>query len=454
MIRMLPRIAWVVGLSMLSLAPVRAQDFDAATYRARRDRLSAAAREGVVIVQGVTQDQPGLTEYLIDDSDNHDFLYLTGVETKTATLVLLPQSTTVPEILFVPEDEIARAQATSGVKTVMPVGKLSDVLSEALTDYSMKRLTERRHKLVSTEMARVLSLTPRKVFYLNYPRYVNLAAEPPARVALGERLRLFSSDVELRDDTPLLTRLRMRHDATELAMITKAVHMGALGLMAAMKASKPGAFDYQVDAVAEATFKQEGASRIAYPPLTYISPFGRPVQALSAAQLGKSSEPQSAIHQMQAGDLVMLDAGGEYHHYATDLSRMVPIGGKFTPEQRQLYDAVVAAHHAAIAAIRPGATFQQVHDAAVAELKKKNLDAMFTFGTSHLIGMDAHDPGDYEKPLEAGMILTVEPGFIDNQRNITVHVEDMVLVTDNGHQVLSDAVPIEAADVERMLATK
>jgi Xaa-Pro aminopeptidase len=221
-----------------------------------------------------------------------------------------------------------------------------------------------------------------------------------------------------------------------------------------MKASKPGAFDYQVDAVAEATFKQEGASRMAYPPLTYISPFGRSVQVLSAAQLGKSSEPQSAIHQMQSGDLVMLDAGGEYHHYATDLSRTIPIGGKFTPEQRQLYDAVVAAHHAAIAAIRPGATFQQVHDAAVAELKKKNLDGMFTFGTSHLIGMDAHDPGDYEKPLEAGMILTVEPGFIDNQRNITVHVEDMILVTNDGHQILSEAVPIEAADVERMLAAK
>ncbi len=444
----------LLALCLLAGAPLRAQDFDPATYRGRRDRLAALAKEGVVIVQSVTADQSGITEYLIDHSDNHDFLYLTGVETANATLVLMPQSSLFPEVLFVPEDEVAHAQAVSGVKTVMGADRLNNVLSEALTDFAIKRVTERRHKAVSTEMSRVLSLGPKKPFYVNFPRYLNLAAEPPARVQLAERIRLFSPAVEIRDDTPFLTHLRIRHDKTELAMIAKAVHVGTDGLMAAMRACKPGAYDYQVDALTEAAFKSEGASRIAYPPLTYISPFGRKVQVLSAAEIGKSSEPQSAIHQMQAGDLTMLDAGAEYHHYATDLSRMVPVSGKFTPEQRQLYDAVLAAHHAAIAAIRPGATFKQVHDAAVEELKKRNLDQFFTFGTSHFIGMDAHDAGSYEEPLEPGMIFTVEPGIIDNQRNITVHVEDMVLVTDQGHQILSDAVPIEAADVEKMLADR
>src|SRR6185437_338203 len=106
---------------------------------------------------------------------------------------------------------------------------------------------------------------------------------------------------------------------------------------------------------------------------------------------------------------------------------------------------------AAVAAIRPGATFAEVHDAAVAELRKRGLDQYFTFGTSHFIGMDGHDPGNYEAPLEPGMILTVEPGIIDNQRNITIHVEDMILVTEQGHQNLSAAIPIEAADVERFM---
>jgi Xaa-Pro aminopeptidase len=131
---------------------------------------------------------------------------------------------------------------------------------------------------------------------------------------------------------------------------------------------------------------------------------------------------------------------------------MVPVSGKFTPEQRKLYDAVVAAHHAAVAAIRPGATFQQVHDAAVEELRKRGLDQYFTFGTSHFIGMDGHDPGNYEEPLAPGMVLTVEPGIIDNQRNVTIHVEDMILVTEQGHENLSAAIPIEAPDVERFLA--
>jgi Xaa-Pro aminopeptidase len=355
-------------------------------------------------------------------------------------------------VLFVPADEVERARTETGIATVLPQEQLETVLSEALTDYSLKRMTERRHKLVSTELARVLSLGARKVIYINYPRYVNVSGEPPARVRLASRLALYSPAVELRDDTPMLTQMREHHDAAELAVIRKAVQVGGDGLMAAMRACRPGATDAQVDAVAEFTFKQEGASRLAYPSLIYIAPMGRSVATLSASQLAKSTEPQSAVHQMQAGDFVMLDAGGEYHHYASDLSRMVPVSGKFTPEMRRYYDAVLAAHHAAVAAIRPGATVQQVHDAAVAELKKRGLDQYFTFGTSHFIGMDAHDPGDYEKPLEPGMIFTVEPGIMDPQHNLTVHVEDMILVTPQGHENLSAAVPIEVADVERFLA--
>ena len=125
----------------------------------------------------------------------------------------------------------------------------------------------------------------------------------------------------------------------------------------------------------------------------------------------------------------MIDAGAEYHHYASDLSRTVPVSGKFTAEQRKYYDAVLAAHHAAIAAIHPGATFKEVNDAAVAALRAQGLDKYFTFGTSHFIGMDAHDAGNYSKPMVPGMIFTVEPGIIDTQKNIVIHVEDMILVT-------------------------
>ena len=439
-------------LLCIGWSAAQAQDIDQATYRARREHLASLAKDGIVIVQTAPHLQAGLTEHFIDDSDNHDFLYLTGLESSNAAVVLLPRSTEYAEILFVPGDEIERTRAQTGVKAVLPLEAFEPVLSEALTDYSLKRYTERRHKLESTEMARVLSLTSKKVFYINYPRYVNLAGDPPARVRLAARLQLYSPDVEMRNATPYLTAMRARHDKAELAVIARAVRIGGDGLMAAMKACKPGQTDAQVDAAAEFAFKQEGASRLAYPSLIYISPFGRAVQTLSAAELAKSSEPMSAVHQMQAGDLVMLDAGGEYHHFASDLSRMVPVSGKFTPEQRKLYEAVVAAHHAAVAAIRPGATFKQVHDAAVEELRKRGLDQFFTFGTSHFIGMDGHDPGNYEEPLEPGMILTVEPGIIDNQRNITIHVEDMILVTEQGHQNLSESVPIEVPDVERLLA--
>jgi Xaa-Pro aminopeptidase len=455
------RTKWAQGFLGLAFAATsvaasvaRAQDFDSTTYHGRRDRLAKTAKEGIVIVQGVPHMQPGITEYLIDDSDNFDLVYLTGVESPATTLLLLPQSTAYSEILFVPADAVDQARARTGIKTVLSNDRLVPMLSEALTDYRIKRYTERMHKPVSTEMARVLSLSPKRVFSVNYPRYMNLAAETPARIQLAERIRSYSPDVELRDITPALTASRIRHDSAEVAVIEKTVHIGIDGLVAAMKACKPGAYDYQVDALAEYVFKREGDSRLAYPPLTYISAFGRPTKTLSAAELAKSSEPQSAIHQMQAGDLVMLDAGGEYHHYPNDLSRTIPVSGTFTPEQRRMYDAVLAAHHAAVAAIRPGATFKQVNDAAVEQLRAKDLAKNFTFGTSHFIGMDGHDAGNYEEPLEAGMILTVEPGFIDNEKNITVHVEDMILVTPTGHRNLSESMPIEVADIEKLLAQK
>jgi Xaa-Pro aminopeptidase len=447
-------LVWLAALSLISFATAHAQDIDSASYRIRRQKLARLAKDGIVVIQSVEKNQQGLTEYLIDDSDNHDFLYLTGVEAKGATLVLVPQSTLYPEILFVPEKEIDEARAQSGVKTIIAADKFESMLGDALTDYSIKRFTERKRKPVSSEMARVLSLTADKPVALNYPRYFSLSTDIPARVQLATRIKSFVPSVQLRDASPYLDLLRTRHDSADMMMITKVVQIGSAGLVAAMKACRAGMTDEKVDAVALAEFEKQGASRRAYPSLMYIAPFARKVQALSASEIAKSSEPESAVHQMEDGDLVMLDAGAEYKHYASDLSRTVPVSGKFTPEQRKYYDAILEAHHAAIAAIRPGATFKQVNDIAVATLHKYKLDQYFTFATSHFIGMDAHDAGDYDKPMVPGMVFTVEPGIIDHEKNIVIHVEDIILVTPTGHKNLSASVPIEATDIEKLMAQK
>jgi len=449
------RASIVAALFAISAAAsLHAQAFDSATFHRRRAALAKLARTGIVVIQSVEHNQTGLTEYLIDDSDNHDFLFLTGVEAPSSTLVLLPQSTLYPEILFVPEKDVAAAKARSGVKTVIASDKFVSMLGDALTNYSIKRFTERKRKPVSSEMARVLSLTPTKPVAFNFPRYFSLSTEVPERVQLANRIKSFVPSVELRDASPMLDALRIRHDAADIAMIRKVVNIGSLGLVAAMKACRPGMLDTQVDSVALAEFIHQGASRRAYPSLIYVAPFARKVTALSADEVAKSSEPSSAVHKMEAGDLVMLDAGAEYQHYASDLSRTVPVSGKFTAEQRRYYDAVLAAHHAAIAAVKPGATFRQVDDAAVAELHKQNLDQYFTFATSHFIGMDAHDAGDYDSPMQPGMVFTVEPGIIDTEKNIVIHVEDIILVTPTGHENLSKSIPIEAADIEKLMEQK
>ena len=257
------------------------------------------------------------------------------MESKGATLVLAPQSTLYPEILFVPEKDIDDARLQTGIKTVISADKFESMLGDALTDYSIKRFTERKRKPVSSEMARVLSLLPVKPVAFNYPRYFSLSTEIPERVQLATRIKSFVPSVQLRDASPLLDQLRIRHDSADMMMISKVVQIGSAGLEAAMKACRAGMTDEKVDAVALAEFEKQGASRRAYPSLMYIAPFARKVQALSADEVAKSSSRRRPCIGWKTA-ISSCSRGAEYKHYASDLSRTVPVSGKFTPEQRSI----------------------------------------------------------------------------------------------------------------------
>jgi len=161
---------------------------------------------------------------------------------------------------------------------------------------------------------------------------------------------------------------------------------------------------------------------------------------------------------------VVIDVGGEYGGYAADITRTLPANGKFTPRQREIYDIVLGAQNAAIAAIKPGAvlyggkdSLQQIAmdyiNAHGHDKEGHTLGRYYIHGVSHHLGLDVHDPGDRARPLEPGMVVTVEPGIYIREENLGVRIEDDILITKDGHEILTARLPRTADEIEKIMSS-
>lgn len=283
------------------------------------------------------------------------------------------------------------------------------------------------------------------------------------------------------DAGPIVHELRLIKDATEMALVRRAAELSAEAHVAALREVKPGRFEYNVKAAMVATCLNGGASRMAYPPIVGS---GRNSVILHY-------EPADKL--MDDGAMIVNDTACEYSMYAADVTRSYPVSGKFTADQRAIYEIVLAAQKAAIAAVKPGVPFHTMNDATVdvvvdgllklgiltgtrEEIVKSGAQRKFyPHGSSHWVGMNVHDPGSYglkegvtgpEKYrtsstiLKPGMVFTVEPGIYipegstPDKRwwNIGVRIEDEIAVTATGGECLSCGAPREIADVEKGIA--
>jgi Xaa-Pro aminopeptidase len=276
--------------------------------------------------------------------------------------------------------------------------------------------------------------------------------------------------------------MRLCKSAFELDETRRAVEATCEAHLAAMQVAWPGAYEHEVEAEMLRAFRRHGSPRPAYEPIVGSGP--------NATILHYRKNDR----RLEDGDLLLIDAGAEIGGYAADVTRTFPVGGRFTPAQRRVYDAVLHAQKIAIEAVRPGTTLEEIHkltvraiteglvalglvpgpvDAAIAEEKYK---AFYMHRTSHWLGMDVHDVGAYfvhttgtdqpaslaPRTLEPGMILTIEPGIYVGARasapaeylGIGVRIEDDVLVTADGHEVLTRAIPKETDAVEAILVAR
>jgi Xaa-Pro aminopeptidase len=430
----------------------------------RRRRLLEQMEGGVAVIATAAQ-HPRNGDNDFPFRPDSDFHYLTGFAEPNAVLVLCKGRKEGEQILFLQprnrEQEtwtgrrlgVERAPAALCVDEAHPIEALEELLPKLLRGRDpLFFRTGVRPDLEARILAMVQTLRTRV-------RELNPA---PARII---------------DPSTLLHEMRVRKDERELAAMREAARISTAAHVAAMRATAPGRNEYEIEALLEYEFRRRGATGPAYPCIV-----------ASGANATILHYHENA-RRMEAGELLLVDAGSEVDCLASDVTRTWPVGGRFTPAQRRIYEIVLAAQHAAIATVRPGAGFNEAHDAALrvliggltelallsgtfeSILESKSYRRFYMHRTGHWLGMDVHDVGAYfregregsePRRLEPGMVVTVEPGlYFDEEdatvpaeyRGIGVRIEDDVLVTAAGHEVLTRDCPKEVAELEALVGT-
>ena len=423
------------------------------TFSERRARVLAAIPEGAMLVFSTEQAQPRRLEFQVPHSENHDFIFLTGIEgidSLDSALLLLP----TPEKNWVVLYTSAAAEtikSVTGLDDVRPLDRLEEDLSAAVTDYRDWRITQRRRYPLSGALAKAWG-PKSKVLYLNYPRFLRLGMPEPPRLEVFSRLQRFSPELVVRDSADVLDSVRMLHDAYSLASIRRAVQITGEGVVEGLRAVRAGVTETQLMEVMDFVYRYRGAY-LGFPTAVRRSPpGGRPRGAQRQLPEGFIAfVPRSSSAALEAADMVHVDTGASFNHHSADIQRNAPVARKFTAEQRRLYEIALNVQKTVISRIKPGVTWNQLHELAVQMLRDAGgYDRYYGYGIGHFIGMEVHDEGDYETPLKAGMAMAIEQGVSppDGHR---VAFEDDVIVTETGHDWISRTIPIEIAEIEAML---
>jgi Xaa-Pro aminopeptidase len=413
------RIACIAALTGGLLAPAFLSGaIPLSEYHQRREKVRKDLK-GTLVLFGNKED-PEMVGRFRQESN---FYYLTGWTEPGARLLITHDD----EILFLPHHnevierftgrrtsaEDAGAKEKAGLQTVLPIEKFEAQLLKALD---------------------------------SAPEFYALPKSQDV-----DRLKPLLALREIGDAGAIIGKLRRIKSESEIAELQHAADVSMAAHRAAWKRMTPGAYEYQAQAVFTEVMLNRGCEDYAYPPIIGSGPNGTVLHY------------EANRRRMDAGELVVIDAAAECDYYASDITRSIPVGGKYSSREREIYDIVLGAQKAAIAAMKPGALYygergsitQITKDYINSHGKDKlgqPLGKYFTHGLGHFIGIDVHDAGGVPLKLEQGMVLTVEPGIYIPEENIGARIEDVVLVTHDGVRVLTSALPKEPDEVEKVLA--
>jgi Xaa-Pro aminopeptidase len=433
---------------------------DTTIFSERRARLLKRMQHGIAIIPTAPEVARNADTHY-DYRHDSNFYYLSGFTEPEAVLVLIAgtgESDEPQSILFCREKNLER-EIWDGHRYGPDAARERFGFDAA---YPVEQLDEKLTELIGNQPA------------LFYPLGLDTAWDQRIlrlRGAVQEKIRSgIRAPDQVRDVRALLNEMRLFKDSHELDIMRRAAAISTAAHRRAMRYTRPDMFEYQVEAELLHEFCSHGARHPAY---TSIVAGG--ANACVLHYVGNNA-------QLRDVDLLLIDAGCELDGYASDITRTFPVGGKFSAEQKDVYEIVLAAQAAAIAAAKPNQTWNAPHDAALHVLAQGfidlklchgSLDAVLESGsykqfymhrTGHWLGMDVHDVGDYKigddwRPLQPGMVLTVEPGCYirpaDNVPmslwNIGIRIEDDVAITDKGNEVLTDAAPKTVAAIEELM---
>ena len=416
--------------------------FDAGEYAGRRARLIAELQRsggGVFVTPSHEGSSDGGTFRQLDD-----FLYLTGLELPHSVLALDADAGTVT--LFTPSND--RRFDDPARRNDFPGRRLGSdpALAERSRIADIRTFSAFDEALTAWQAAgRVVRVDPGRGGELPPIETAPIRSWSPARAFL-DHLRQLHPALDVRSAFAEVAAVRMIKTPAEIAVVRRACAITARGIRAAAGAIGDGVEERALEGVLEGSFKAQGAQRPAFDSIIKSGPNSLWPWRILAAHYDRRNRA------MHAGELVIFDVGCELDHYASDVGRTFPVGGRFTPPQRELLTMVTAVADRVIAAVRPGATLadlQQVAIAAIPAEHRRYMQAASFFG--HHVGLAVGDPALTGVALAPGMVFTVEPWYYNHDEDVAVFVEDVVLVTDDGAENLTADLPRTSAALESMV---
>ena len=429
---------------------------DISVHRSRREQLARAIGAGVAVIPTAPERLRNRDTHYPYRFDSH-FYYLTGFAEPEAALVVVAGD--APKSILFCREKNAEREVWDGFRYGPEAARERFAFDEA---HPIEKLDEVLTGLLENQAALFYPIGADAAWDLRATQWLNaVRARARAGVAAPERLQ---------DVRALIDEQRLVKDAHELALMRRSGRIGAAAHRRAMQATRPGRNEYEIEAELIYEFRRSGAQFPAYWPIV--------AGGANACVLHYVFNDAP----LNAGDLLLIDAGCELDGYASDITRTFPVDGRFSGPQREVYEIVLAAQFAAMEKVRPGIAWNEPHDAAVRVLAQGLLDLKLLAGsldevlqketykrfymhrTGHWLGLDVHDAGDYKRAgkwraLEPGMVLTVEPGLYiraagdvpERLHNIGVRIEDDVVVSAAGCEVLSSEAPKRIDDIEALM---
>ena len=409
---------------------------------ARRDGVARLMGSGIAVLRSskernIEADYPQDSDY----RESNDFFYLTGIESKDSWLLVVADSGRATRVTLYLPPRNPQSERWTG-PTLGPGAEATTLTGIA----DVRSADSAESQIRAALQARTWSRKGGSLF-LDRSQRAGQDNYLTGLVFSGERDDFLLPAVNL---PAVVAQLRLIKDEDEIRRMRAAIDLTAEALVDAMQAIKPGMTEYQVEARIEDGFRTRGAERLGFPSIVGSGP--------NSTTLHYDKNRRT----IAAGDLVVMDVGGEFGYYSADVTRTVPVDGKYTPRQRQIYELVLATQQAGIDSVRPGMTIGELNRISREYMKAHSdtlcgsttCDTYYIHGLSHWLGMDVHDVGDYTTPLAPGMVLTVEPGIYIPDEQLGIRIEDDVLVTTAGHDLLSSKAPRSPDEIEKVMKSR